>query len=296
MERNQHFLSASPLLLCRVTGRETRGTEEGGASGLVSGRDVSRRGIRAGGGTQQTTALLGRIRLKASLRYQLQLMNNADLPYPSTRPSRSSGRGDVGGGAAGVACSHAGRDLKGRLASSLCGVEITRSLTLTLVLHAALLLAPSSTGHLFDTVECHVGTSPCGGFSARDHHYMIKRDPGQEDHRRAGRRTTPQRQGVLKCREPFSGRGWARPDAGADPNDLVSRARLKREAELRASAVPPHHRHLPADPALNRYPPDPARCPSRLLARLPLPVTIVPAFTSARLQSISLISFSWIRC
>lgn len=47
-----------------VTGRETWGAEEGGASGLVSGLDVSRRRSRAGGGTWRAAAQLWRVRAR----------------------------------------------------------------------------------------------------------------------------------------------------------------------------------------------------------------------------------------
>lgn len=125
--------------------------------------------------------------------------------------------------------------------------------------------AKNLTSHLFDTVDRHVGTSSWS-FFARDH-YRIKRNQRRKMHRHMGRpmvvlvfcqaavlSSTTGTTRYLRVPRILQCRGgpilmWAE----ENPNDLVSWARLWRVAELRASAVPPHHRHLPADPALNRY-------------------------------------------
>lgn len=70
---------------------------------------------------------------------------------------------------------------------------------------------------------------------------------------------SPQKQlGNADYLEPFSvegrgGGGYLGVARTQTTNYLVSWARLRQEAELRASVLPPHHRHLPADTALNRY-------------------------------------------
>lgn len=151
--------------------------------------------------------------------------------------------------------------------------------------------AKNSTGHLFDTVDCHVGTSSWGFSSARDHNH-IERNQRRQMHPHMWRRkvvlvlcqaavlsSTRTTRNFPRCPDFSVESGRILMWEGENPHNLVSWARLRRVAELRASAVWLHHRHLPADPALNRYVvtctrQDPVCCPSRL-PRLPLPVFIV---------------------